>query len=108
MDPPARPTPAPTAAPWPPPIKPPAAAPTAVPTAAVVAADWFAAFCADLPPICAVAYWRHSPSSPRNWSKVLVLPGRTSTPGPSGIVAQPARTRTAGRRDRFLNLELPV
>src|SRR6185436_5744103 len=60
-------------------------------------------FARSLPAICAAAYWRHSPSSARNWSKLLVLPGRTITLGPPGIAVHPATSSAAAPKSVFLN-----
>src|SRR5688572_12077358 len=94
--PPSRPTPAPAAAALPvPPMSAPAAAPTAVPATALLAPLSAAACSGLLPPTWEVAYCRQSPSSARNWSKLLPVPGSDIWLGPLGTVTQPASASSA-------------
>src|SRR5688572_16123965 len=89
------PKPAPMPAPLAPSMSAPAAAPTAVPTAALLAVASLAAWVGVVPPICMLANWRHSRSSARNWSKVLLLPGSDMMLGPLGAVAHAPSVRRA-------------
>ena len=52
-------------------------------------------------PVSWAAHCRHTRSSPWNCSKVFPDPGRTSTLGPLGTVAQPASSRRASTKGVF-------
>ena len=75
----------------------PAAAPIAVPTAALFRPLFSAATSGVVPPTWLLANWRHFMSSARNWSKFLPVPGSTITPGPLGMLTQPASSSTVPR-----------
>src|ERR1700685_4508724 len=83
-----KPAPAPTAAPRPPLNAAPAAAPSAVPTAALPTALVVAAWLAETPATRPDANCLHEPSSMRNWSKVLPVPGSAITLGVVGAIVQ--------------------
>src|SRR3954454_24255099 len=94
--PPSAPDAAPIAAPSAPPKIAPIAAPIPAPTAALLS-PLVADALPGVPPACSWANCLHVVSAEPNSSKLLPLPGNTSTVGPGGMLTQDASGNTANR-----------